>query len=168
MKAYRLSKCVFKKTLYLLLMLLFFCVCATYPAGVHPAKVLVERYGMYLYDIQKDGTLEVFDINDWEPGAILSLEIEDFSDYSLVTSKKLSLKEIKVINQLITDVKKNSEPNKNEDSEVDGGTSISAVIDKKRYYSTGGAIGRDIAVQNLFNKLEEIAELQDMGMVPLS
>ena len=106
MKAYRLSKCVFKKTLYLLLMLLFFCVCATYPAGVHPAKVLVERYGMYLYDIQKDGTLEVFDINDWEPGAILSLEIEDFSDYSLVTSKKLSLKEIKVINQLITDVKK--------------------------------------------------------------
>ena len=162
MKAYRLSKRVLKKTLYLLLMLLFFCVCATYPAGVHPAKVMTMGWnGMYLYDIHSNGKLEVFAIGNMDPEGMLSLEIEDFSDYSLVTSKKLSLKEIKVINQLITDVKNNSDSNYQ--PYVEDAAMIIAKIDEETYLTTYYDEWPDgnVDVRNLTHRLVELSPVNE-------
>ncbi len=162
MKVYRLSKCVFKKILCLLLILVCIYGCAILAkVDMQPARVMTVGRGIYLYNIQNDGTLKVFAIENLTSEGLVSLEIDNFSDYSLVYSKKLSFKEKMVVNQLITDVKENSEPYKNADPGVEDATLIVALIDEKHYYSTKLSTihGGDIAVQNLLHKLVEISEL---------
>lgn len=127
------------------------------------ARIMITGPGMktYLFEVNADGTIQASSVKDRNTEGLRSLKIQDFpKDSTKSKLKKLSDKEMLVVDDLITDVKENGD--KNNTIEWTDIVEIHAIIDEVRYVSSyyEDKVDGDTAVQNLTYKLVELSPMK--------
>ena len=147
----------------LILMLCIFGCDNLSKEAIQTARIMITGPGMktYLFEVKADGIIQVASAMDRNDEGLRSLKIQDFpKDSTKSKSKKLSDKEMLVVDDLITGVIKNGDEN-NTISMTDG-LEIYAVINEVCYVSSyyRDEQDGDIAVQNLTYKLVELSPMK--------